>query len=211
MNYPELITLIASYLERDLEGNDSDLLGPIKSFIATTESKLNRELRTGKMGGRAYTPLVTDQPWYEFPEDYLACRAIKVHDLPLEYYTPQQMTKFVYSGPSGPARYYTIEANQFRIHPVASKSSQTGEESNIEITYYQRIPALSDTNPTNWVLLNHFDLYNYGALAEAERYLKNDERVNMWKNEFTQALAEVDRADKRDRWTGTPAQIRVTG
>ena len=124
-------------------------------------------------------------------------------DQTLQFLTPQQMTNFAASNQTGDTRYYTIEANQFRVRPTLSDTAT------IEITYYQRIPSLSDDVDTNWVLQQESDLYLYGSLAEAERYLKNDARVALWESEYQKALIQLDGSDKRDRWTGTPAKIRV--
>ena len=48
------------------------------------------------------------------------------------------------------------------------------------LTYYAKIPALSDTITTNWLLTKSPDLYLYSALLEATPYLKNDERLQVW-------------------------------
>lgn len=195
MIYSELISLIASYLDRE------DLDTEIKGFIASVESKLNRSFRLGRMTQRAYTVGNGVKEWFAFPDDYLSCRTIEVNNVPLEYLTPEQMSRRV--GISiNQAYYYTIQAQQFRVIPIV------GEDVELIITYYQKVPALSDTNITNWVLNEYFDLYYYGALAEAMLYIKNYEIYELWNQKFQSAADQMDSADRQDRWSGSPASVR---
>ena len=46
----------------------------------------------------------------------------------------------------------------------------------ITLAYVARIPALSDANPTNWVLQQAPQMYLYASLLEAEPFLANDAR-----------------------------------
>jgi hypothetical protein len=55
------------------------------------------------------------------------------------------------------------------------------------------------TDATNYLLTNYPDVYLYGALAECEAHLRNDERVPMWKAMFDQGIAELNELDERGR------------
>jgi hypothetical protein len=56
--------------------------------------------------------------------------------------------------------------------------------------YWQK-PAVLSGVATNWLLDEHPDVYFYGALCEAEPFLKNDERLPMWKTLYDQAVNAV--------------------
>ncbi|MCP4128032.1 MAG: hypothetical protein GY753_13345 [Gammaproteobacteria bacterium] len=89
--------------------------------------------------------------------------------------------------------YWTIEADQLRILPQLS----VGDE--VEIVVYQGFAPLSDSNTTNWWMDNAADLLLYGALVEAEPFLKNDDRIVTWAGLFDRGIAKLVAADTNDR------------
>ena len=76
----------------------------------------------------------------------------------------------------------------------------------IELLYYQRIPALSNTNPTNWLLTICPNAYLYGALLAAQPYLINDERIPMIQSLYRQA---VDGLNSIDWYSGSTMRVRA--
>ncbi len=62
----------------------------------------------------------------------------------------------------------------------------------VELTYWRRIPPLSDTNTTNWILSDHPDAYLYGALVQSAPYLMDDSRITTWGTLFTAALDDMN-------------------
>jgi len=74
---------------------------------------------------------------------------------------------------SGKTRYYTIIDGAFELIPTPSNSVE------LTITYYAKIPALSSTQATNWLLTKAPDLYLYATLTNAAPYLQNDERIRL--------------------------------
>jgi hypothetical protein len=53
------------------------------------------------------------------------------------------------------------------------------------------ITPLAAGNPTNWLLQNHPDIYLYGALVESAPFLKDDERIPVWKMNLDERLNEL--------------------
>jgi len=60
-----------------------------------------------------------------------------------------------------------------------------------KLKYVVKLVALSDTATSNWVLNEHPDVYLWGTLMQAEKFLKNDPRVATWERELEKALAEL--------------------
>jgi hypothetical protein len=56
---------------------------------------------------------------------------------------------------------------------------------------FRDVDSLSSTVSTNWILDSHPDVYLYGSLAEAEPYLKDDVRLQLWVNLFDKSVAQV--------------------
>jgi len=73
-----------------------------------------------------------------------------------------------------------------------------------ELTYYGKIPVLSDSNTSNWLLAYAPDLYLYGALLEATPYLKDDERLATWSSLYANSLGDMEVADQRASVSSTP-------
>lgn len=55
------------------------------------------------------------------------------------------------------------------------------------------------TNSTNWLLTNYPDVYYYGALAELQTYIRDDERMLLWKGMFDEGIRDLNRLDERSR------------
>lgn len=88
-------------------------------------------------------------------------------------------------GDSGRPRYVSIVDGVARFAPAPDGAYTT------RLVYKQALPALSDTDTTNWLLTAHPQIYLYGSLKHAAPFLKEDERIATWA-----ALFE-DRANKR--------------
>jgi hypothetical protein len=190
-----LKTTIADYLNRD------DLTSAIPGFITLAEAKFNRKLRVRQMVKRANATL--DTQYFAFPADFLQAKEFQLNTNPityLQYVTQNQgdygsATNYV---AAGKPQFYTIIGTQIQVIPTPD-TGYTGE-----LTYYGKIPALSDSNTSNWLLVYAPDLYLYGALLEATPYLKDDERLATWSTLYTNSLGDIEVADQRASVASTP-------
>jgi hypothetical protein len=190
-----LKTTIADYLNRD------DLTSAIPSFITLAEAKFNRKLRVRQMVKRATATL--DTQYFAFPSDFLQAKEFQLNTNPityLQYVTQNQgdygsATNYV---AAGKPLFYTIIGTQIQVIPTPD-TGYTGE-----LTYYGKIPALSDSNTSNWLLAYAPDLYLYGSLVEATPYLKDDERLAVWSTLYTNSLGDIEVADQRASVASTP-------
>ena len=193
--YAELRSTIADYLNRD------DLTAVIPTFIKLAESKFNRKLRVRQMIKRATATI--DTAFFAPPSDWLENKEFQLNTNPitkLEFITESysnELRATRYTA-SGKPQYYTVVGNQLEFIPTPDSEYQG------ELTYYAKIPALSDSNTSNWLLAYAPDLYLYGALVEAEPYLKNDERVGLWGELYLRVVADIEVADERASVASTP-------
>ena len=193
--YAELKSTIADYLNRD------DLTAVIPTFIKLAESKFNRKLRVRQMIKRATATI--DTAFFAPPSDWLENKEFQLNTNPitkLEFITESysnELRATRYTA-SGKPQYYTVVGNQLEFIPTPDSEYQG------ELTYYAKIPALSDSNTSNWLLAYAPDLYLYGALVEAEPYLKNDERVGLWGELYLRVVADIEVADERASVASTP-------
>jgi hypothetical protein len=61
---------------------------------------------------------------------------------------------------------------------------------NFEVLYYERVQPLDSTNQTNWFTIYAPQALLYGSLLQAMPFLKNDDRMPMWKSEY-QAIIQT--------------------
>ena len=187
-SYTSLKTAVANWLNRE------DLTSQIPDFIALAEARFNREMRVNAMVQRDYT--IATNGYVQLPDDWLqhismiitapadtyeALTYIGVE----EYYDRQK------DGLTGSPRYYTIIDNNILLLPLPTQNVT------LEIVYYGKIPALSDSNTSNWLLARSPDLYLYGSLIQAEAYLNNDERIPLWTAAVAKTIADMSLESER--------------
>lgn len=184
-SYSGLKAAIAGWLNRE------DLTDRIDDFIDLAEARFNRELRVNAMVARSST-IITDD-YVTLPDDWLQHIALSVDGLAdaAEYVGTKEFYDAVDDGYTGTPRYYTIVGDAVRFLPAPSPTAT------VEITYYQKLPALSDTQTSNWLLARSPDLYLTGSLMEAEPYLMNDERVTLWAARTTAIIAAMNIESER--------------
>lgn len=66
---------------------------------------------------------------------------------------------------------------------------------------FRSVTALTTQNTTNWLLDAHPDAYLYGALVEAQPYLMDDVRVQVWLVAFEKVISEIRRPDTNANFT----------
>lgn len=169
--FAELKTSVADWLNR------ADLTAVIPDFISLAEAQINRQLRTHDMVKRVQATI--DSDYFTVPTDWLETISLirtstKTH--PFVYVSYEELNRLKGLPLSGDSRYYTLIDGKFLIYPAASSESPI----TVELMYFGKIPALSDSNTTNWLLTKSPDLYLYATLMQAEPYLKNDERLAVW-------------------------------
>lgn len=76
--------------------------------------------------------------------------------------------------------------------------------------YYARLPALSDTNTTNWLTIKSSDLIFAAAMLEAATYLMDEQGVPYWDQRFQAIASQVQLQDTRERFSGSPIAIKAS-
>lgn len=200
-SYSTLQTSIGDWLNR------ADLTAVIPDFITLAEAKFNRNIRHRKMVERATATL--DSEYSAVPGDWLESIRFQINTNPItvmEFVSPDQaaMLKGANSA-SGKPIYYTQIGQQFQVIPAPdSGSAYTGE-----LTYYAKIPALTVSNTSNWLLVEAPDLYLYGSLLQAAPYLQDDQRITVWGALYDRALSDLKVSDERSRMSTSALRMRA--
>ena len=214
--YAELQTAVANWLDR------GDLTERIKEFIGLAEARMNRVLRlqlmvnidTTTLGGAA--ALVAGTRDYALPSGYLQMVdfALTTDPItPLSYITPENMNRMWAGSQLGIPRSYTILSNNSSGTPVPTVRfgpSPAGAYT-YSMMFYKKIESLGTGNTTEAMLTDNPDIYLYGALMEAEPFLMNDQRVQLWATAYKEAVANLQEQDNKDRHSGSAMRVMNTG
>lgn len=200
MTYSELKSAIADFLNRQ------DLTSVIPTFIQLCEADLNRSVRHRLMLTRATATL--DTPFTALPNDFLEAKNVQLNSEPvtsLQYVTMEHadlLRAGLYQTSAKP-KYYTLVGNTLEAVP------NPDNEYTIELVYYKQIPALSDSNTSNWLLASYPDVYLYGALMQAAPYLKDDERIAVWGPLYRQFISDLNLSSDKAEVSGARLVMRA--
>ena len=198
--FSELKTAVANWLDR------SDLTDRIPEFIALAEARHRRDFKIRRMETRVTANTIADTEFYTLPDNYVAMRNIQLNTDPktaLEYLTPEQMDRVRGGSTTGKPKAYSIIGNTFQLRPIPESVYE------IEMLYYKYFTGLSDSNTTNDMLTYHPDAYLYAVLLEAEPYLQNDKRVQLWVGAYELAKKGIIDSNERDRHSGVAPTTRI--
>ena len=198
--YSALKTAIADFLNRD------DLTSAIPTFIALAEARMNRELRTWRQEARSEATL--DNQYSALPTNFSQVIRLQLLDAPTSEVEPistAQMTALRGSRNDMPGRpaYYAITAQGLELFPTPDGTYDAS------LVYVARIPALSDSATTNWVLTDAPDVYLYGALVHSAPYLKDDPRIAVWESLHAAAVAALNAQSSEAKYGGTGLRMRT--
>jgi hypothetical protein len=199
MIYSELKSSIADFLNRQ------DLTLTIPTFILLCEADLNRTVRHKSMLCRATATL--DAHFTSLPSDFLEAKNIQLNTEPvksLEYLTMEHADEYrATHSTAGIPVFYTFVGDTLEVVP------EPAAEYTIELTYYKKLTALSDSNTSNWLLASHPDVYLYGSLMQAAPYLKDDERIPVWGQLYKAFISDLNAASDKAEYSGSYLKMRA--
>lgn len=201
-SYANLKTAIADFLNRD------DLTAVIPDFITLAEAQIYRDIRHYEMENRATAQL--DSQYLARPTDWL--ETIRIHlttsgtrNLQLLSGASMADKRQGIENATGEPKFYRHAERAFEVFPTPDGTY------NVEILYYQKIPALSDANTSNWLLSEAPDVYLYGSLLHSSPYLAEDGRVGVWAQLYSAAVSKVNGAGDAASMSGSGLTMKVRG
>ena len=198
--YAELKTNIAEFLNRD------DVTAISSTFISLAEDDLNLRLRHWRQEKRSTAEI--DTQYSAIPADML--EIIRFYTTsgdtrPLELISQAEMLdrKFRNLNTSGQPAYYALTAGEIEVYPVPDGTYTS------ELYYYSRIPALSDSNTSNWVLDYYSSAYLYGSLIHSAPYLKDDARIQVWAALYQNAIDAINTESEKAKFGGSGRRMKI--
>ena len=202
-NFTGLKASIADFLNRD------DLTSVIPDFVALAEAQINRDIRHWKMEARSSGQQTNLDEYMQIPADWV--ETIRLHltgsgTTVVNLVSRDAMAdkRSANENTTGTPRMYTHADGQFQLYPTPSN------DTDFELLYYQKIPSLI-TNTDNWLLLEAPDVYLYGALLHSAPYLAEDQRVAIWAQMYSAAVARLNESSDEARFSGSGLTLKVRG
>ena len=198
-NYATLQSAIADYLNR------ADLTAQIQTFIQFCEADLNTRLRSREMIVNATA--TSDGQFVSLPPDWLEAINMMIvgGQSPLRYITPDEADVINKAQTYTSTRFYSMTTGIIELIPPAV------DEITIDMVYYGKIPALSVTNTTNWLLTKAPDVYLYGALTHAAPFLMDDQRMPVFSQIYLARVQSLQDESQKALHSGSPLIARPRG
>ena len=205
MNYAAFKSYVARFVWRD---GDAVFEADLDNMINMAHARLNRDLRIQRMSVTASADLVADT--LSLPFDYLEMRTITSNSppAPMQYVSPYERERIKLANATTFQPIYTIAGEA--IFFVGPMSATDNPARTVTMTYYAKIPDFASTD-SSWLADDYLDLYTYAVLRHTPAYLKDDERVVLWKNEYEETLASVVNAEVNRRYAGSPLRPMMPG
>jgi hypothetical protein len=198
MTYDSLVENIQSYLER----SDTATLEKIPLFIMLAEQVIASQIKflgnlTVNTSAMVATQSIVDKParWHKTVSMNITVAGKRYPVLLRKYeylreYWPNATTTGL------PKFYADYDYTHWLVAPTPSTNYS------FEVLYYERVQPLDSTNQTNWFTTYAPQALLYGSLLQAMPFLKNDERMGMWQQQYDliiQTLKVEDQSRVGDR------------
>jgi hypothetical protein len=174
---------VQTYLAR------GDLASDVPGFIQNWEERFYRQpLNHGRWMEQPLSAVITGGV-IPVPNDYLNLKNIYLNGSPssrLEFVSLEQLLGMY---PRGDGTGIPLRVARERTNFIFGPEADSGYT--IKGTYWGKPTLLrnyASDAAAHWIIVNAPDLPLYGALLEAEPFLKNDSRLVVWKSFYDSAL-----------------------
>ena len=190
MNYNSLVANIIDYMDRD----DDGFIAQIPNLIALTESSIAAELKTYMQLIVVETNLATNQTVLNKPSRWRKTVSMKVNGQPVLLRSQDYVSMYLSESSGGKPLYYAdYDYSNWNFAPAPNQSYP------VEIIYYAEIQPLDATNQQNlWTQIAPQAML-FGALLQAQPYLKALDKIPVWKQFYTDAITALKKEDDSRR------------
>ena len=195
--YAELQTAVQNWLHR------GDLASIVPDFIMLAEARINGDLDARLQDSTTTIATVAGTETITIPSDLINIRHLSVETDPvttLKYNAPDQFEVAYPYGASGVPLVYTVIGSSIYLAPIPDAAYS------LDLIYKARVPSLSNSNTTNWLLTTYPHVYLYATLLESTPYIKDDSRLQVWLEAYKEAIQSVN---SQDWYSGSTMIVRT--
>lgn len=178
--------------------NRSDLDSVTPSFVTNAEARLEKLVRHRDM--EATSSLTFSGGSASLPSDYIEYRLLTINSTPVtrpEFVEPDSREFMFLHRPYSVPQYFTIIGSNIAVQPTYNGSGS--------LVYYKKLPKLSDTTTTNWLLDRAPEAYLYASLLEGAAYLRDPEMASGYNELMLSAVESVMQDGRKAKLGRVPA------
>jgi hypothetical protein len=171
---------LVSDVQTWMENTDTSFVAQVPTFIANGETRLYRDLIIPQLEYEATGTLTVNNGFFTRPNDLIALRYMSLqsnnNQNPILILIQYAFGITMYPGLTdiGQPLYYSVyDSTRYRLFPIPDANYP------YNFFYRRRLPALSNTNQTNWLTDNAYDLLLASALCEASRFVLDDRQASL--------------------------------
>jgi len=192
MTYDSLVENIQSYLER----TDAATLEKIPTFIMLAEQVIASQIKflgnlTVNTSTMTQGQAIIDKParWHKTVSMNITANGVRRPVLLRRYeylrqYWPNPATE------DTPLYYTDYDYTHWLVAPTPDFAYD------FEVLYYERVQPLDSSNQSNWFTQYAPQALLYGSLLQAMPFLKNDERIPLWQQQYDLVMQTLMAEDK---------------
>lgn len=181
MTYDNLVSDIEKYLER----TDTVTIEKIPTFIGLAEQVLAADLKFLGNLTVATSTMVQGEAIIDKPARWR--KTVSMNVTVAGERNPILLRKYEYlreywpdpADTDVPLFYCDYDYTHWLIAPTPD------DDYAYEVLYYERVQPLDSSNQTNWFTQYAPQALLYGSLLQAMPFLKNDERIPMWQQQYS--------------------------
>jgi hypothetical protein len=188
MTYDSLVEDVIRYCER----NDASFVEQIPRLIMLTEQGIAAEIKTLMQLNVVNTALTVNNPVLQKPVRWRKTISMKINGQPILNRSMDYVTQFQTEAPTGQPLYYgDYDYDHWALAPIPNSAY------NVEIIYYSRIQPLDVENQENLLTREAPQALLFGTLLQTQGYLKNTDKLAVWKGYYDAAIAALKGEDQR--------------
>lgn len=170
---------------------------PFTTLVQLAESKFASTVRHRLSETQTDLPFAKDATSAPLPADFQVARSLKLKGVPLTLASIDAL-----DGTPGPTNRYVIIGNTVRIQSPAA------EPLSLALTYYARVPALTEAAPSNWLSATFPDVYLYATLIEFAIWSQDPDKQAQYASLLSVALSNLNADHAKGSFSGSTLQIR---
>ena len=188
-SYSTLISAVSDWSDR------TDVDSRIPDFIAIFEDHVNSDYSFAGMEGQ--TTLSQSAGKYDLPDDFSHIRSVSFsyadETRPLKSVSTSVFDSIMPRSGSAPIAYLKKGGSVY----IAPDNG-----TDLTVRYYAKIPALTVSNTTNWLLESHPNAYLWGVLAEVYAYTRNEQEEANCRARAENILRSIQQKDNVNSMSG---------
>jgi hypothetical protein len=188
MTYDSLVEDVITYSERD----DASFVNQIPRLIMLTEQSIAAQIKTLMQLNVVNTTLTVNDPVIQKPARWRKTVSMKINGQPVLNRSMDYVTQFQTESDNGQPLYYgDYDYDHWAVAPTPNSAYP------LQIIYYSRIQPLDITNQENLLTREAPQALLFGTLLQAQGFIKNADKLAMWKGYYDEAIAALKGEDQK--------------